>query len=75
MNRPMFDSGHRFGRQPTRARMYGFTTNLADVSFAQALAKVIDALKAEGFGALSDIDVQQVMKVKLGVTMPPYRNR
>lgn len=55
--------------------MYGFTTNLADVSFAQALAKVIDALKAEGFGALSDIDVQQVMKVKLGVTMPPYRNR
>ena len=53
--------------------MYRFTTTLTDVSFAQALAKTIDALKAEGFGVLSDIDVQQAMKEKLGATMPPYR--
>lgn len=53
--------------------MYGFTTTLADVSFDQALAKTIDALKAEGFGVLSDIDVQQAMKDKLGVAMPRYR--
>jgi uncharacterized protein (DUF302 family) len=53
--------------------MYGFTTKLTDVSFDQALAKTIEALKAEGFGVLSDIDVQRAMKDKLGITMPPYR--
>ena len=53
--------------------MYGFTTTLTDLSFDQALAKTIDALKAESFGVLSDIDVQRAMKDKLGVEMPPYR--
>lgn len=53
--------------------MYGFTTTLADTSFDQALSRTIDALKAEGFGVLSDIDVQQAMKDKLGVAMPRYR--
>ena len=53
--------------------MYGFTTTLTDVSFAQALDKTIDVLRAEGFGVLSDIDVQHAMKEKLGATMLPYR--
>lgn len=53
--------------------MYGFTTTLTDISFAQALDKTIDALKAEGFGVLSDIDVQRAMEEKLGVAMPAYR--
>ncbi len=53
--------------------MYGFTTTLTGITFEQALAKTIAALKTEGFGVLSDIDVQHAMKEKLGVDMPPYR--
>ena len=53
--------------------VYRFTTTLTDASFDQALARTIEALKAEGFGVLSDIDVQLAMKDKLGVEMRPYR--
>ncbi len=53
--------------------MYGFTTHLTGLTFDQALAKTIEALKVEGFGVLSDIDVQRAMKEKLGAEMPPYR--
>ncbi len=53
--------------------MYGFTTTLIGTTFDHALAKTLAALKAEGFGVLSDIDVQRAMKEKLGVDMPPYR--
>lgn len=47
--------------------MYGFTTTLNGISFDQALTTTIAALKTEGFGVLSDIDVQHAMKEKLGV--------
>lgn len=53
--------------------MYGFTTTLIGTSFDEVLSKTIVALKAEGFGVLSDIDVRHAMKEKLGVDMPPYR--
>ena len=53
--------------------MYGFTTTLTDTTFDQALARTLAALKAEGFGVLSDIDVQHAMKEKLGADMRPYR--
>ena len=53
--------------------MYGFTTTLTGLSFDDALAKNTAALKTEGFGVLSDIDVQRAMKEKLGADMPPYR--
>jgi len=53
--------------------MYGFSTALSGMSFEQALSRTVAALKAEGFGVLSDIDVQHAMKEKLGVEMAPYR--
>jgi len=53
--------------------LYGFTTTLSGLSFDEAIDKTAAALKAEGFGVLSDIDVQRAMKEKLGAPMPPYR--
>ena len=53
--------------------MYGFTTTLTGQTFDAVLARTIEALKSEGFGVLSDIDVQRAMKEKLQVEMRPYR--
>lgn len=52
--------------------MYGFHATLG-LGFTEALERVLAVLKQEGFGVLSDIDVQGAMKEKLGIDMPPYR--
>ena len=44
-----------------------------DLPFDQAIDRVTEALKAEGFGVLSDIDVQATLKKKLDLDMPAYR--
>lgn len=51
---------------------YGFGKTLA-MDFEHAIDAVTAALKTEGFGVLTDIDVQATLKNKLGTEMPPYR--
>ena len=52
--------------------MVGFNVKLKE-SFDDAVARVIEALKKEGFGVLSDLDIQAAMKEKLGAEIPRYR--
>jgi uncharacterized protein (DUF302 family) len=43
------------------------------VSFDQALAAIPDALKTEGFGVLTQIEVDSVLRAKLGAEFRRYR--
>ena len=43
------------------------------VSFDEAVARVKDELKKEGFGILTEIDVQETLKKKLNVYFRKYR--
>jgi uncharacterized protein (DUF302 family) len=42
-------------------------------SFEQAIQKTTEALKSEGFGVLTEIDVKETMKKKLDVEFAPYK--
>lgn len=44
-----------------------------DSSFEAAVEKVKESLKAEGFGVLSEIDIQEKLKEKLNVDFRKYK--
>ncbi len=52
--------------------MYGFSIKL-DGTFDDAVIRVTEALKQEGFGVLTEIDVAETLKTKLGVEHGPYK--
>lgn len=67
-----------------KVKEYAFSTVL-DASYEDAISKVVDALKEEGFGVLTEIDVKATLKKKLdrefrkyvilGACNPPYAHR
>ena len=52
---------------------YYFSKKLENVSFDEAIERVTEELKKEGFGILTEIDVQATLKEKLDVNFKKYR--
>ncbi len=67
-----------------KVKKYAFTAVL-NISYEEAVSKITDALKEEGFGVLTEIDVKATLKKKLGLDFrkyvilgacnPPYAHR
>jgi uncharacterized protein (DUF302 family) len=51
---------------------YGYTRTLPGVGYDDAVTRVTEALKKEGFGVLTTIDVKETLKQKLGVDFRRY---
>lgn len=51
---------------------FGFG-KIVDLGFDAAIQQVTEELAREGFGILTVIDVQNTLKAKLDLDMPPYR--
>jgi uncharacterized protein (DUF302 family) len=52
---------------------YGYTKNLGTVAFDDAIERTTSALKKEGFGVLTEIDVKSTLKKKLDVDFRQYK--
>ena len=52
---------------------YYFNKVMKNKSFDEAIEAVTAALKAEGFGVLTEIDVKETLKKKIDVDRTPYK--
>ena len=51
---------------------YAFSKDLDGVSVDESVERVTEALKANGFGVLTTIDVKETLKKKIDVDFRPY---
>lgn len=51
---------------------YALTKSLTSISFEDAIQAVTESLKTEGFGILTEIDIQKTLKNKLGIDFRRY---
>ena len=56
----------------TKEPSYGWTTRLPGKSLDEARGLVTEALKEQGFGILTEIDVRATLQKKLGAEFRPY---
>jgi uncharacterized protein (DUF302 family) len=63
---------HEFNRYGGNKMSYYFN-KVVDLSFDDAIAKVTEELKKEGFGVLTEIDVKAALKKKINVDFRKYR--
>ena len=52
---------------------YGISKSMGHMGFDEAISKVERALGEEGFGVITEVDVQAIMKQKLGADRRPYK--
>lgn len=50
-----------------------YLSTTVQAAFDRVLGEVVERLKNEGFGVLTDIDVQATLKSKIGADIPRYR--
>jgi len=53
--------------------MQYYFSKVVTLNFDEAVSRVIDALKEEGFGVLTEIDIKKTLKKKLNVDFKKYR--
>jgi uncharacterized protein (DUF302 family) len=51
----------------------GMSRRVPDLGFEEVVARTREALKAEGFGVLTEIDVRATLKAKIDVDFRPYQ--
>jgi uncharacterized protein (DUF302 family) len=62
----------RLAAQRRREMSYYFS-RILPIGFDEAVQRATEALKKEGFGIITEIDVKQTLKAKLGIDFRDYR--
>jgi uncharacterized protein (DUF302 family) len=55
-----------------KKNIYGFS-KVVSYDYEQAINKITEELKNEGFGILTEVDVKEILKKKIDVDFKPYK--